>query len=211
MGGINNYDIQELIEENNAVPSAKGKFEDVSDEVLAALREGNHQAYQTVYTLYYKSLHGFVQAMTKSPDDTDDIVQNIFVKIWEKRETLQLRGSMRAYLYVAARNAVIDFFRARRPHDSLFDIPEIAHDRDISGEEAFIAQETQLMIRLAVDNMPTDRRNVFKLSRYDGLTNEQIAKKLKMSPNLVSSHIYNAKKELRELIPILLFFLSAEL
>ncbi len=183
---------------------------DVSPQLLSALRESNHEAFKDLYLLYYEPICKFVYSMTKSQSDSEDIVQNIFAKIWEKRTDLGAVRSMKAYLYVAARNSVIEFFRTRRPQTDLSpESLEQLREESVSSEEDFIARETELLIKLALSRMPRIRRQIFEMSRYEGLSNEDIARKLHLSSNAVASHIYNAKKDLRDIIYFCLLFLLA--
>ncbi len=187
-------------------------FEDISDEVLEELRNGSHEAFQTIYNLYYKHIYAYSKAMTKSDVEAEDITQNALIQLWEKRAEIAPGTIMRRYLFTAARYLVFNYFRKLKINDKYFELANRVSEGDSTSEQQFMAEEEARHLRLIVARMPKLRRQVFEMSEKERLTNEQIAKKLKISVNTVASHLYNARKELQEvhktLSVVLLFFLS---
>ncbi len=187
-------------------------FEDISDEVLEELRNGSHEAFQAIYNLYYKHIHAYAKAMTKSDVDAEDITQNALIQLWEKRVEVAPGTIMRRYLFTSARYLVFNFFRKIKINDKYFELANRVPEEIGTSEEQYMAEEEARHLRLIVARMPKLRRQVFELSKQEGLTYEQIAKKLNISKNSVANHIYTARQELQEahktLSVVLLLFLS---
>ena len=186
-----------------------GSFEDASKELLEDLRDGSQEAFKQIYTMYYNGINEFLYHLTRSRADAEDLTQNIFVSIWERREGLDPAKSMRGYLYRSAKYTAMEYFRKLKIQSNYLDAPSSVSEEEFSSEEAFIAHETAILIDLALARMPKMRRKVFEMSKYEGFSNEQISKKLKIPANLVANHLYYAKKDLRELLALfLILFVS---
>ncbi len=180
-------------------------FEDISPEAIRELREGCHEAYMGIYKLFYDGIRRFILALTRSQQDAEDITQNVFISIWERRESLDPSKSMRRYLYSAARYCVMEYFRKQKVRSSYAEYAGLdPFGETFSSEEEFIAKETELLARFVLDRMPRIRRQVFELSRYEGLSNEEIARRMNLSVSAVTSHIHNARKDLREVLTLFL-------
>lgn len=146
----------------------------------------------------------FLQVLTRSEEIADDITQETFITLWEKRGRLDPGKNIKTYLYTIARNNAITYFNREKLRDKYAaqsDIPEAVSD---TSEELLIAKETEILIRIAVSRMPKTRRRVFELSKYENWSHEKIADELKISKSNVSDHLYQASRDIREIIVLFL-------
>ena len=150
-------------------------------ELLTALSKGNQSAFDSLYLFYAPKVREFVFRLLKNPGEAEDVTQNIFLRVWEKRRELGGTRSLRSYLYTMARNAVFDIFSHSIVEDKYMQehINSAAERRDAPLSEKIETEELALLIAVAVDRMPEQRRRVFSLSRYEELSNKEIAERLK--------------------------------
>ncbi|MHA7128123.1 RNA polymerase sigma factor [Algoriphagus namhaensis] len=163
-------------------------------ELIEAIKLGDQKAFQVLYLRHIAQVLAFAQAFLKDPDQAEEAVQIIFIKIWEKRTRLQPHHSFKAYLFRAIKNHMINKLRDQKRHCSLEDIP--MSKLELPTEE----QEKELTTNLAlhlIEELPDVQRTVFTLSRIDGMQNGEIADKLNLSKRTIEHHIYLATKSLR--------------
>ena len=149
-------------------------------ELLTALSKGNQSAFDSLYLFYAPKVREFVFRLLKNPGEAEDVTQNIFLRVWEKRRELGGTRSLRSYLYTMARNAVFDIFSHSIVEDKYMQehINSAAERRDAPLSEKIETEELALLIAVAVDRMPEQRRRVFSLSRYEELSNKEIAEQI---------------------------------
>lgn len=155
----------------------------------------------------FPKVKAFAWKVLKSEDDAEDIAQDVFVKLWSSPEIWEKQETWNNYIYAIVRNQIYNFLK----HKSVeLNYQEQLSQEDFPSFEADIhdklyAKEIELLIKLALDNMPEQRRKVFILSRQRGLSNQEIADNLQLSVRTVERHIYLALVELKKIILIALF------
>ena len=178
---------------------------DIEHKVIKKLSEGDQGAFRIVFEHYYPRVHEFIRRIVKSETIAEDIAQDIFVKLWSMGPSLPEISSFNAYLYRMTKNAAINYLRDRKPS---VDISELLIICDGDIEQEYYRKEKELLVRLAVEQMPSQRKRIFTMSRYQGMTNDEIAKSLGLSKHTVENHLSLALKELREIVvAFVLFFL----
>ena len=180
----------------------------VTASVVSALRDGDHAAYKTVYIHYRKPVERFVLKLTGQQDTAADLAQEIFLNLWEQRERLDPSKNIGAYLYRIARNKVIS---------SIYNKKELTERYSDAYEETILdsrgaiddmeATETQLLVDIAVANMPKQRREVYNLYINKGYSNEEIARELNITPQNAKQHLFLARRDIQELLRLIAFFL----
>ena len=174
---------------------------DIEHKVIKKLSEGDQWAFRIVFEHYYPRVHEFIRRIVKSETIAEDIAQDIFVKIWERREMFGVEvHSFNKYIYVMSRNAAINAIRRTGRVSSLIDETIVNHQENISIEEDYYAREKELIIRLTVCQMPEQRRRIFEMSRYMGMDNQTIATTLNLSKKTVENHLTLALKTLRSVL-----------
>ena len=165
---------------------------------------GHIQRFEGIFTAHYPAVKSFIAALLKSETDSEDLAQDIFVKLWTRRDVWAERDeAVGGYIYAMARNASLDFIRKRR-RTSRFGAdfhPEalegiFSHDTAL---DPLYAEEIGLLLEMAIERMPGRR-----MSRFDGMSNKAIAERMGLSVRTVEHQIYLALRELRRIIFILL-------
>lgn len=177
----------------------------ITPEMLEKLRNGDYEVYNTVFFKYYAPVKNFLTALAGSREDAEEICQEVFANLWTSRARINPEKNIRAYLYTIARHESYDYLRKKNMLDTSF-TDEWNEVSEGSSDDIVIAQETELLIRLAVNRMPPQRKRIFEMSRMQGLSNEEIAGKLGISKNAVEKHITFALKDVREVLSAFLVF-----
>lgn len=180
----------------------------ITPQLLEALRHGDHEAYKKVYIHYYGSICAFLQRLLRSQEEAEEIAQNIFLTVWERRADLDPAKNIGTFLYTIARNAVMNFFKHQKVIHRYHQLQPSGFESTVTAEDILIAQEKELLVSLAVQRMPTMRRRVFEMSRYEDMDNESIARELNISKENVANHLSQARKEIKQilLLFIIIFF-----
>ena len=173
--------------------------------ILCDIAAGDTEAFKTLFEMFYPKVKVFLVKLLKDNKASEDIAQDIFVKLWSMGPSLPEISSFNAYLYRMTKNAAINYLRDRKPS---VDISELLIICDGDIEQEYYRKEKELLVRLAVEQMPSQRKRIFTMSRYQGMTNDEIAKSLGLSKHTVENHLSLALKELREIVvAFVLFFL----
>jgi RNA polymerase sigma-70 factor (ECF subfamily) len=162
------------------------------------LREGDQSAFEQIYLRYMPSVRNYLAVFTRSKEVGREIAQDVFVKLWENRESIDHEKAISAYLFTIARNCALKYLAALKKIStediSRYDLPEDS----VSADSLYLTREVELIIDIAVSRMPPQRRKIYELSRNDKLTNAEIAELLKISKNTVENHITTALKEIKK-------------
>jgi len=187
------------------------KFLHTEKELLEKLKGGDTFAFEVLFYKYRNKIKGFATRLVPTQIDPDEIVQEVFVKIWLKKEYIDPEKNFQSYLFSIAKNLVLDHLKSA-VNRKLYFVEE--HFRqDITSEEdaeiQFPADSEERMLNL-IQQIPERRREIFCLNRFDGLSYKQIAERLNITENTVDSQIRNSltflRKEFRKIATLL--FLS---
>ena len=186
------------------------EFVDADKEVFLMKRiaAGDELAFQQLFDIYYPQVRGFVLSFVKNVDDTEDIAQSVFINLWQKRDLLAEVINPNAYLYRMGRNAIMNFFAKKNNMRPLS--LGVNQDRSLiaTPQDLLEMQDTKLLIDMVVCNMPKQRRQVFIMSRNEGLSNDEIAKRMNLSKKTIENHLNLALKELRKVLKCLFLLMS---
>lgn len=172
------------------------EFEQVT---LSALRNGNIDSYCLCYDLYFNVLCSYANSILKESAVAEEIVQNLFMEIWQNRDKLPDNTSLRAYLLTAVKNDCFDHLKHRRIEKRYAE--EYIKTKQESYDNIFddiVDREIQKFLQDAIDKLGERCREVFLLSRYSYLSYKDISEKLGISVKTVENHISSALKSLRE-------------
>tara|TARA_B110000046_G_C12938057_1_gene374483 strand:+ start:108 stop:683 length:576 start_codon:yes stop_codon:yes gene_type:complete len=161
------------------------------------LKNGDNNAYTLLMNDYYKNLCGYANLFTKDPSKSEDIVQNVFVKIWIYRKKIDPNIPIKKYLYKSVYNEFIDQYRKNKPVISLEEkylkvIDTIIDDNSLDIEKLM------MNVNREIDKLPEKCKQVFILNKKEGLTHNEIAEYLQISTKTVESHITRAFKILNQ-------------
>lgn len=168
-------------------------------EVLLRLSEGDEKSFRYIFRKYYSKVRAFSYGFLKDRDEAEELAQMIFIKLWEKRETFASVNNFDSYLFTLSKHTIFNYIEAR--HVIPVDIDEVPDTADTTTPyDEIIANDLKLLVDLTVNEMPPQRRQIFRLSRQLGLTNDEIAVKLGIQKKTVENHLNLALKELRNVI-----------
>lgn len=188
-------------------------FKSPSD-LLLSVTSGDEKAMQELFRLYQSKLYTYIYHITKSKEISEELVMDIFTKIWMARELLDDVQNLDGFLYRIAKNKAIDFLRAAAKEKRLqaLLLAQMENSKAAHPDEKVILKEYELHLKQLLQNLTNQQQLVFNLSREQGLSHQQIASKLNLSKNTVKNHIVAALKHLRHhlllilMIKIFLFF-----
>lgn len=186
---------------NKQMKSFNNNIEEQETLLIQSLKIGSHKAFDQIYKLYAKRLYAYSLQFTKSPEDSEEIVQDVFIKLWVNKEKIRQEDTLQSLLYIMTKHYLINAFRARvnQPvyEDFIWYKNEIAVNdtaQHIELEE-FTHRFTELLKKL-----PLTQQKVITMSRIDQLSNKQIAKALSLSEQTVKNQISIALKILKKKI-----------
>lgn len=179
----------------------------ISNITIQQFATGDRRAFEAVFRHYYPKVRGFLVGMLKNEADAEDVAQTVFIRLWTKRERITDVACFDGYLYRMSRNAMMNFLKNR--YAEAYPLTPVTEQPDATTpHEELIADDLRLLTDLIVSRMPDRRREVFRLSRQAGLTNEEIAQRLGISKKTVENHLNMALGELRKELLIFLLFVN---
>ena len=151
-------------------------------------------AFDTIYEQYCKRLYGFVIRYVKQEADAEEIVQEVFIKIWENRRKIDVYSSFESYIFTISYNSAISLLRKRVHEKKYLEHLKFSQEFDLTPEltDEIHFKELNEKIQTLLGELTPRQKEIFLLSREEGLTHEQIAKKLGISVNTVKNHIVTA-------------------
>jgi len=169
--------------------------------LIARFQNGDKEAFTQLYALYSRKLFLNLVRLVKSEEIAAEILQEIFVIIWEKRGSIEIQQNFRAYLYRIGENKVADFFRrVRRDRNLLFKIQKIASEHYSYIEEDMISRENAEILKKAIDTLPPQRKQIFELCKLQGKSYNEVSSQLGISTSTINDHIVKGTKAIREFL-----------
>lgn len=174
-------------------------------DLFKAVSEGNEKAFEQLYKLYFPRLYAFALKMINDNECAKDVVQNVFIRLWERSGTFSTEHS-EAFLFKMVRNASLNYIRHLKVVDNLKSYVKDKYQGeelyyiDMVGDEPYVLIEKELQEKVSnvMDSLPEKCRQVFHLSRIEGLKNQEIADQLNVSIKTVEKHISKALTIYRE-------------
>lgn len=174
----------------------------VDGAYLSRLAEDDESAFHYLFNKYFPKLKYFIAHIVKSEEIAEELSQDVFVTVWEKRATIAQMASFSAYIYRIAKNLALNYLKRKYIEENY--LSNYESSPFYGTEEEYIAKEIDFLIRLSVHNMPPQRKKVFEMSRFENKSNEEIAEELNLSKKTVENHLNLALKEIRKTISLFL-------
>mgnify|MGYP001804222487 CR=1 FL=1 len=180
------------------------------EHIVTAIIQGDTQAFERLFTRYYNSLLNLALGIIKDEAVAEEQVQDVFVKLWERRSCLKPVTKLFSYLVICVRNRCYNYIRDEKVEQKYVSHQLQQYRHEIFNESYDQYDEVLIgKLHQAIDQMPEKCKEVFKLSRFEGLSHKQIAEHLSISTKTIENHITKAMKILRvELLPVFIFILS---
>lgn len=157
------------------------------------------RGFKEVYYQYYPSLFNTAHKVLNSREAAEDIVQEVFVRLWEIRERLQISTSIRSYLTRAVLNTAFNYIKKNKRVIDLEEIPQHQADRQVNNTEHSISyNEIDNKLNQVIASLPAKCQMVFTLSRFEGMSNQEIADHMGIAKKTVENQLNKALSKLRE-------------
>ena len=163
--------------------------------MIRLIARGDEQAFEELFRAFYARLVVYAGRYISDRQEAENIVQMVFIKFWEKRRELQIQ-SLNGYLSVSVRNACLNELRRQRPW---YSVEDQFHLPDAQADEELPDEGLMERIKKAIDEMPPQRKKIFRMGRFDGLKYKEIASTLGISPKTVEVQMGKALKTLRQM------------
>jgi RNA polymerase sigma-70 factor (ECF subfamily) len=172
----------------------------INDTDLATLlKYGKKEAYQELFKRYAPKIYHFSLSYLNNETDAEELVQDVFLKVWKNREILDASQNIKAYIFKIAINTIYDFIRHKNIENAFNNFAKENYETSSNNTwDTIILKEMQTILKKLVSQMPEQRRKIFQLSKHVGLTNEEIAHKLGLSKRTVENQLYRAVAFLKE-------------
>ncbi len=168
------------------------------NELLNGLRNESADSFQAIYDSYWPKLYQVAYRKTGEKEVAEELVQEIFLNLWLKRTTLIITSSLEAYLFTAVKYAIINYYHAQlvrnKYQQSAADRPMVAANYT---EESVLTSELHLSLKNALALLSAKTRQVFEKSRFQNLSNKEIAHELQLTDKAVEFHITKSLKHLK--------------
>ncbi len=177
-------------------------------DLLRRVKDDDEEAFRQIFEFYVKKVYQFVYGYLKDKFEAEDVTQNIFQKIWEKRLMIDLNQSFSGFLFTIAYRSVIDHIRkeaSKKQWDRIRDIDDEEPLSHLTADSLLNNHQFESLYQKALNALTPKRKEIFVLSRHEGLSNKEIAEKLDISLKTVENHMTAALFTLRE------FFNNSEL
>ncbi len=173
-----------------------GKYSD--DDLITLLRQDDISAFTAIHSRYYGALYQHAYKRLPDRDTVKDLLQELFIHLWEKRKSMEIKGGLQAHLCTAIRNKVINIFKHEKVKSNYITSLINFEETDKStADETVRTKELIALIKAEVNNLPPKMKMVFELSRDSNLSHNEIAEILKISPLTVRKQVNNSLKILR--------------
>lgn len=185
-----------------------------TEEIIRRLKRDDKSAMDELFQYYYPRLYHFSRSILKIENEIDDILQDVFVKIWLNRHKISNAETFNSYIFTITKNEVLNFLRSKMRDQNFKDellLRSVAEEYQSQNLVEF--NEIKAGIDKIVEGLPEKRRQVFILSRTEGLSNKEIAQQMNISEKTVEDHITHAIKHLKSamkdmgIVSILYFYL----
>ena len=178
----------------------------VSDEkLLSMIKVGNHLAFEEIFRRYNSVLYIHAYNKLRDTDDADDVVQEVFSRLWSRRSQLEENNNLKAYLFRAVRNQIFDLLRHKRVMTSYENsFKQFESHSQILTDYLVREREFAKLIETEISQLPPRMREVFELRRKGNLSNKEIARKMGISESTVADQMKKALRSLRTKLSVLL-------
>jgi RNA polymerase sigma-70 factor (ECF subfamily) len=184
-----------------------------NEAIILLLAKRDENAFEQVFKMYYKNLHAYVCTILKEETYAEEIVQQVFFKLWERAENISITSSVAAYLYRAVHNESLNHLKHQKVKNAhRLHVAYSMKDAAEAAPKTLQAKELERRIQLALNELPEQCRTIFQMSRFEEMKYREIAEQLRISVKTVENQIGKALKILREqlveYLPLLFLFLN---
>jgi RNA polymerase sigma-70 factor (ECF subfamily) len=184
-----------------------------NEAISGLLAKRDESAFEQVFKLHFKGLHAYAFTILKDEDEAEEMVQQVFFKLWERSETLNITGSVSSYLYRAVHNESLNYLKHEKVKSNhrLHVAYSMKNEADHASKK-LLGRELETKLQAALNDLPEQCRTIFQMSRFEELKYREIADKLDISVKTVENQMGKALKLLRtklvEFLPLLIILFN---
>lgn len=172
---------------------------DNESELIARLAAGDKTAFDTIYYKYVAKLLGFCRKYLRSTEDIEEIVEDVFISLWQNRRNLRNADSVRPLLFISTRNRLLNALRARINSPIYEEYIELCHHHILASEPRPMEySEFERLVMTSIRSLPPTQRRVIIMSRLEYLSTQEISQRLNLSPQTVRNALSQGLKQLHE-------------
>lgn len=192
---------------------------ELADEklILAKIAKGDQQAFGILFNFYRNKVYGYALTILQEDTAAEEIVQDVFIKLWIKRKTLLTIENFGGFLRIITRNETLNALKKIASEQKNYQIAnQNTSDIDSGTENEIQFRETKKLLDAAIEKLPPQQKLIYNLCHIEGLKQRDVAEKLNLSPLTVKTHLRDAVKSIKnylilhdeiKAVPLLLFFL----
>jgi len=170
-------------------------------KIVESLKKGDFEAFDRLFWCYNQRLYHFALSIIKNNEDARDVVQEVFLRVWKNRENLDEQSSLQSFLFTISYNIIVDTMRKKVSDRNFRDyLQKNAIGKESQVEKEVEFNELRTIYNNAVEELPLERKKIYKLHRFENMKYEEIADQLELSVNTVRSQMYKAISYLRKRI-----------
>lgn len=171
-------------------------------ELIARLAKQDKQAFTIIYNIYAERLFFYALKYVKLSELAEDAVQDIFVKLWNQSQTLEINYSLQAYLFKSIQNHLLNVIKRGKLQARIMEVVTPKDETSNCTEELLQVKETAGEAQRAIDSLPPQRKLIFELSRTQGMSHRQIAEHLEIADSTVNNQLVKAIKSIKHYLTI---------
>lgn len=180
-------------------------------ELIQGLQNGNEIAFESIFRSYYVRLCNYAYSLLEDKDESEEVVQNTFLSVWEKHDSIDISVSLKSYLYRAVHNSCLNRIKHVKVKSAHRESVSKEQNYNDDASENLISKELEHQIEIAINSLPPKCAMVFRLSRFENLTYPEIAEQMDISVKTVENQMIKALKlmreELKDYLPALIWLL----
>jgi len=167
-------------------------------DLIVRLKAGDQTAFELLFHFYYPGLVMYSVQFTTDRMEAEEIVQDFFVRFWQKHQQILLTDSLKSYLFLSVKNGCLNYLKHKKVEEKYIrQMAELSNRHLAYDPDLYLASELQEKVKNVIDLLPEKCREIFIMSRIQGLKNEEIATNLNLSKRTVETQISKALKVLR--------------
>ena len=180
----------------------------ISKELIRRFKNGDEDAFSFLYKPYWEKVYGFTRLYLVSSEDIAEVVQEVFIKLWEARHLIDEEQPFEGFLFIITRNMIFNYSRKKLNYSFLKVTVLQAMEQEYEEENKLELSDLKKYLSVLISQLPPRQQEIFRMSREQNLTYKQIAEQLSISEKTVEYHMGLALKYLRKNLYLLSLFLS---
>ena len=166
-------------------------------ELVELLKKGDHKAFEKIYLNYWEKLYSVAYKWTNCRETSKELVQDLFLKLWDKRETLHIYRSLNSYIFSFIKYLIYNHLDSQKVKDKHLASLRPENNLEYTTDQKLSFDELYQLLDVEIGNLPEKTKNVFQLSRQHNLSNKEIAQKLEISEKTVEFHLTKSIKRIK--------------